>query len=100
MSPFDGTKQGVLTGFLPRTVLYGLWAGEALTVLVGIASLLLIRRKDIAETRRAESSSGTRTAAALPNLPISFHVGTVALTARDVLAWVNYSFLASPFAYT
>jgi hypothetical protein len=47
MSPFNRTKQGVLTGFLPGAVLYGLWAGEALAVVVGIGSFLLIRRKDI-----------------------------------------------------
>ena len=47
ISPFDHTSQGVLTGFLPRTVLYVLWAGEALAVVVGIGSFLLIRRGDV-----------------------------------------------------
>jgi hypothetical protein len=47
-SPFDHTRQGVLTGFLPRTILYMLWAGEALAVVVGLGSFLLIRRDDIA----------------------------------------------------
>jgi|GEM_PF-2149305 len=46
--PFDRTKQGLLTGFLPRTGLYVLWAGEAFAVVAGIGSFLLIRRKDIA----------------------------------------------------
>lgn len=48
LSPFDRTRQGVLTGFLPRTALYTLWAGETLSPIVGIASFLLIRRQDIA----------------------------------------------------
>jgi hypothetical protein len=48
MSTFGRTRQGVLTGFLPRTVLYVLWAGEALAVVVGLGSFLLIARKDIA----------------------------------------------------
>jgi len=47
MSPFEQTKHGLLTGFLPRTVLFVLWAGEALAVVIGIGSFLLIRRKDI-----------------------------------------------------
>lgn len=46
MSPFDRTRQGVLTGFLPRTVLFLVWTGEALAVIVGIGSFLLIRRED------------------------------------------------------
>jgi len=47
VSPFDQTKHGVLTGFLPRTILYVLWAGEALATVVGIGSFVLIRRVDI-----------------------------------------------------
>jgi len=46
MSSFDRTKHGVLTGFVPRTVLYMMWAGEALAAIVGIGSFLLIRRRD------------------------------------------------------
>lgn len=41
------TKHGVLTGLLPRTVLYVLWAGEGLAVVLGVASFLLIRKGDI-----------------------------------------------------
>jgi hypothetical protein len=44
---FERTSNGVLMGFLPRTVLCVLWAGEALAVLVGAGSFLLIRRHDI-----------------------------------------------------
>ena len=47
-SPFDQTRVGVLIGFLPRTGLDVLWAGEALVVVVSIGSFLLIRREDIA----------------------------------------------------
>ena len=47
LSPFDQTRHGVLTGFLPRTVLFVLWAGEALAAVVGIGSFMLIRREDI-----------------------------------------------------
>ena len=47
ISPFDHTKHGVLTGLLPRTVLYVLWAGEGLAVVLGVASFLLIRKGDI-----------------------------------------------------
>lgn len=46
MSPFDRTRQGLLTGFLPRSALYVLWAGEALAPVFGIGSFLLIRRQD------------------------------------------------------
>ncbi len=45
--PFEQTPRGLLAGFLPRTGLYVLWAGEALAVVAGLASLLLIRRADI-----------------------------------------------------
>ena len=48
MSPFDRTRQGLLTDFLPRTGLYVLWAGEAFAVVAGVGSFLLIRRKDFA----------------------------------------------------
>ena len=48
MSPFDRTRQGLLTDFRTRTGLYVLWAGEALAVIAGIGSVLLMRRKDIA----------------------------------------------------
>ena len=47
ISPFAQTPRGLLAGFLPRAGLYVLWAGEALAVIVGLASLLLIRRADI-----------------------------------------------------
>ena len=47
VSPFDHTKHGILTGLLPRTVLYVLWAGEGLAVVVGVASFLLIRKRDM-----------------------------------------------------
>jgi hypothetical protein len=46
MASFDRTKQGVLTGLVPRTALYVVWAGEALAAIVGIGSFLLIRRGD------------------------------------------------------
>ena len=44
---FDRTKQGVLTGLLPRSILYVLWGGEALAVVIGIVSFLLIRQDDV-----------------------------------------------------
>ena len=47
VSPFDQTRHGVLTGFLPRTVLYAVWAGVTLAAVVGIGSFVLIRREDI-----------------------------------------------------
>lgn len=47
ISPFAQTPRGLLAGFLPRAGLYVLWAGEALAVVAGLASLLLIRRADI-----------------------------------------------------
>ncbi len=48
VSPFDrAPKQRLLTSFLPRAGLYVLWVGEALAVVAGIGSFLLIRRKDI-----------------------------------------------------
>lgn len=47
VSPLDQTRQGVLTGYLPRTILFVLWAGEALAAIVGVGSFLLIRRGDI-----------------------------------------------------
>ena len=48
LSPFDRERvRGVLTGFLPRAVLCALWAGEALAVIVGMGSFLLLRREDI-----------------------------------------------------
>ena len=42
-SPFFQTKHGVLT----LTVLYVLWAGEGLAVVLGVASFLLIRKGDM-----------------------------------------------------
>ena len=45
---FETNQRGLLTGLLPRTALYVLWAAEALAVVVGVVSLLLIRRHDIA----------------------------------------------------
>ena len=47
LSPFEQTKQGLFTGFLPRTVLYLIWAGVTLAVVVGIGSVLLIRRNEV-----------------------------------------------------
>lgn len=47
VSPFEQTKHGVLTGFLPRTILYVLWAGETLAAIIGIGSFAFIRRQDI-----------------------------------------------------
>lgn len=47
VSPFDKTRHGVLTGLLPRAALVAVWAGTALTALFGMASLLLIRRRDL-----------------------------------------------------
>lgn len=46
MSSFDRTKQGVLTGFAPRTILYLVWAGEALAAIVGIGSFVFVRQRD------------------------------------------------------
>ncbi len=46
-APFEQTRQGVLTGIVPRTLLYLLWAGEALAVVAGGAGLVLIRRPDV-----------------------------------------------------
>ncbi len=48
ISPYDRNGQGVLTGLLPRATLVVVWAGAALTALFGIASLLFIRKPDIA----------------------------------------------------
>lgn len=48
ISPFEHSPRGLLTGIVPRAGLYVLWAGEALAVVVGIVSFLLIRRDDIA----------------------------------------------------
>lgn len=48
ISPFGQSPRGLLTGFVPRAGLYVLWACEALAVVVGIVSFLLIRRHDIA----------------------------------------------------
>ena len=45
---FETNERGLLMGFLPRTALYALWASEALAVVVGVVSFLLIRRHDIA----------------------------------------------------
>ena len=47
VAPFDRTEQGVLTGLLSRRVLCVLWSGEALAVVVGIGSFLLIRQNDV-----------------------------------------------------
>ena len=44
---FETNERGLLAGFLPRATLYVLWAGEALAVVVGVVSFLLIRRHDI-----------------------------------------------------
>ena len=48
ISPFEHSPRGLLTGFVPRTGLYVLWGGEALAVVVGIGSFLLIWRENIA----------------------------------------------------
>ena len=48
MVRFETNARGLLVGILPRTALYALWASEALATLVGVVSLLLIRRNDIA----------------------------------------------------
>jgi hypothetical protein len=45
---FAHTRQGVLTGILPRCILYLLWAGEGLAIFTGVGSFLCIRRNDIA----------------------------------------------------
>ena len=63
MSPFERTRQGLLTGFLTRAVLYLLWAGEALAVVTGIGGFLLIRRKDI--TSKAIIGIATRNLASI-----------------------------------
>lgn len=47
ISPFEHSPRGLLAGVVPRAILYALWAGEALAVIVGLASLLFIRRADI-----------------------------------------------------
>ena len=47
VSPFAVTDRGVLAHWLPRTILYLIWAGEAVAALVGMASFALIRRQDI-----------------------------------------------------
>jgi hypothetical protein len=47
IAPFERTRQGLLTGVLPRTGLCVLWAGVALAVIVGIGSFLLIRTEDV-----------------------------------------------------
>jgi hypothetical protein len=44
---FAHTRQGVLTGFLPRAALWMMWAGTGLAVITGIGSFLFIRRPDI-----------------------------------------------------
>jgi len=46
VSPFERTNQGVLTALLPRALLYLLWAGETLAVVMGVGSFLLIRQTD------------------------------------------------------
>lgn len=46
VAPFAHTRHGILTGSLPRTLLYVLWAGEALAVVAGVGSWFLIRRPD------------------------------------------------------
>ena len=45
---FETNQRGLLTGLRPRTTFYVLWAAEALAVVVGVVSFLLIRRHDIA----------------------------------------------------
>ena len=45
--PFDQTKQGVLTGFLPRTVLVVVWLGETVAAFIGFSSFLIVRRLDV-----------------------------------------------------
>lgn len=47
ISPFAQTPRGLLAGLLPRAILYVLWAGEALAVVVGLLGLMFIRRVDI-----------------------------------------------------
>jgi hypothetical protein len=44
---FAHTRQGVLTGFLPRAALYTMWAGTGLAVIVGLGTFVFIRRTDI-----------------------------------------------------
>jgi hypothetical protein len=48
VAPFATTSRGLLSGFLPRALLYVVWATEALAVVVGVGSFLLIRRHDVA----------------------------------------------------
>ncbi len=45
--PFAQSPRGLLTGYVLRIGLFLLWAGEAPAVVVGLASLLLIRRSDM-----------------------------------------------------
>lgn len=45
--PFETTRQGVLTHWLPRTLLCLVWAGEAAAALIGLASLAMIRQRDV-----------------------------------------------------
>ncbi len=58
LSPFNQSRQGVLTGVFPRTLLLVLWAGEALAAVCGVGSLLLIRRGDV--TRKLVAGIATR----------------------------------------
>ena len=44
--PFDQTRQGVLTGFLPRTVLVVVWLGQAVAAIIGFTSFFIVRRMD------------------------------------------------------
>lgn len=44
---FAHTRRGILTGLLPRTSLWLMWAGTALAVIAGLGSFVLIRRPDI-----------------------------------------------------
>lgn len=46
VSPFDRTRNGVLTAWIPRAALLLAWGGEALAAVLGMIGLLLIRRKD------------------------------------------------------
>ena len=47
ITPYATNRQGVLTGFFPRTVLCALLAIEMLAVVVGAGSFLLIRQRDM-----------------------------------------------------
>jgi hypothetical protein len=49
--PFAQSPQGLLTGYVPRIGLFLLWAGEALAVIVGVTSLFLILKADIASQK-------------------------------------------------